>query len=86
MPQNPVSVTLIRRHCHQAAFMEDLLRGETPRADGDGDGGGGESRWLLDRAPAGAFDRVRTASHINPLMVRAICRGERDPHAGSQLD
>ncbi len=49
--------------------MADLLRGETPRGEADGDGGG-ESRWLLDRAPPGAFSHERAASRITPLMVR----------------
>ncbi len=52
--------------------MADLLRGETPRGEGDGDGGGGETRWLLDRAPPGAFSHERTASRITPLMVRGM--------------
>ena len=53
--------------------MADLLRGETPR--GEADGGGEESRWLLDRAPPGAFGRERPASRITPLMVRDVAEG-----------
>ena len=50
----------------KAAFMDDLLRGGTPRG---GASGPEESRWLLDRAPPGAFSSPERTCRVSPLMV-----------------
>ena len=48
--------------------MDGLLRGNNGGNGGEGAGDGEEGRWLLEKAPAGAFNRERTV-RVTPAVV-----------------